>query len=110
MSIMVRFGLVAVLLATPAFAQMKGMDMKDGKSEMNAPARLHQASGTVTKVDRAKAAVTIDHGPVSSMKWPAMTMSFSVKDKAMLDKLQPKAKVEFEFVQQGKNYVITAMK
>jgi Cu(I)/Ag(I) efflux system protein CusF len=39
-----------------------------------------------------------------------MTMGFTVKDKALLDKLQPGKKVEFEFVQQGKDYVITTVK
>jgi Cu/Ag efflux protein CusF len=33
-----------------------------------------------------------------------------VKDKTMLERLQPKAKVDFEFVQQGKDHVITAVK
>jgi Cu(I)/Ag(I) efflux system protein CusF len=41
----------------------------------------------VTEVDSARNAVTIAHDPVPTMKWPAMTMTFAVKDKAMLDKL-----------------------
>jgi len=47
---------------------------------------------------------------VASLKWPAMTMSFLVKDKATLEKLREGGKVEFEFVQQGKDYVITSVK
>jgi Cu/Ag efflux protein CusF len=39
-----------------------------------------------------------------------MTMPFTVKDKALLEKLQAGNKVEFEFVQQGKEYVITTVK
>ena len=70
----------------------------------------HQASGTVTKVDGAKGAVTIDHGPVASMKWPSMTMTFGVKDKALLDKAKPGAKVEFSFVQSGRDHIITEIK
>ena len=48
--------------------------------------------------------------PVKSMKWPAMTMTFKVKDKAMLDKLGAGKKVEVEFEQRGKDYVITSVK
>jgi Cu(I)/Ag(I) efflux system protein CusF len=70
----------------------------------------HKASGTVTKVDAAKQRVTIKHGPVESLKWPGMTMGFAVKDKATLDKLAKDNKVEFEFVEQGKDYVITSVK
>ena len=36
-----------------------------------------------------------------------MTMGFKVKDKTRLDKLAVDRKVEFEFVKQGKDYVIT---
>jgi Cu(I)/Ag(I) efflux system protein CusF len=70
----------------------------------------HQATGTVKKVDPGKGVVTLAHDPVKSLKWPAMTMGFTVKDKALLDKLQPGKKVEFQFVQQGKDYVITGVK
>ena len=79
---------------------MKGMGMK---SETGA----HQASGTVTKVEPEKNAVTVKHGPVESMKWPAMTMRFKVKDKKVLDKMKPGIKVDFTFVQSGKDYTIT---
>jgi Cu(I)/Ag(I) efflux system protein CusF len=73
-------------------------------------APAHQATGVVKSVDLAKSSVTLAHDPVKSLKWPAMTMPFTVKDKALLDKLQPGKKIEFEFVQQGRNYVITSVK
>ena len=44
------------------------------------------------------------------MNWPAMSMTFKVKDKAMLDRLGAGKKVDVEFVQEGKDYVITALK
>jgi len=37
-----------------------------------------------------------------------MTMNFVVKDKALFDKLSSGKKTEFEFVQQGRDYVITS--
>jgi Cu/Ag efflux protein CusF len=37
-------------------------------------------------------------------------MAFSVKDKAVLDKLAKDKKVDFEFKEQGKDYVITDVK
>lgn len=73
-------------------------------------AAAHEATGIVKSVDPAKNAVVLAHDPVKSLKWPAMTMPFTVKDRALLDKLQPGKKVHFEFVQQGKNYVITSVK
>jgi Cu(I)/Ag(I) efflux system protein CusF len=100
---------LAIALAPLAFAQsgaMKGMDMK-GMEKMD---RVHQASGVVTKVDAARGRVTIKHEPVASLNWPAMTMAFSVKDKAMLDKMPKDRKIEFAFVQQGRDYVVTSVK
>jgi len=39
-----------------------------------------------------------------------MTMGFTVKDKALLGKLAIEKKIDFEFIEQGKSYVITAVK
>jgi len=109
---MKRIALVLSLaFVTPAFAQMKGMDMKDMdmKSEKKS-AQVHKGNGTVTKVDQDKGTVTISHGPVQSMKWPAMTMTFKAKDKAMLGKVKQGEKVDFSFVQSGKDYIVTEIK
>ena len=105
------FVLSAFVLASPAFAQMKGMDMKDMdmKSEKK-DGQVHKGSGTVTKVDQAKGIVTISHGPVQSMKWPAMTMTFKAKDKAMLGTVKQGDKVDFSFVHSGKDYIVTEIK
>jgi Cu(I)/Ag(I) efflux system periplasmic protein CusF len=67
------------------------------------------ATGVVTKPPQ-NGKVTIKHDPVPSLKWPGMTMGFVVKDKAVADKLKPGAKIEFEFVQEGRDYVVTAVK
>jgi Cu(I)/Ag(I) efflux system protein CusF len=112
----------AVLAAISPFAaaqsgSMKGMDMKDmdmkmekGQGEKKAAAQSHKGTGKVTKVDPATNSVTIAHEPVSTMNWPAMTMTFKVKDKKMLDKAKSGEKVEFTFVQSGKDYTITDIK
>lgn len=44
------------------------------------------------------------------MNWPAMTMTFGIKDKMLFDKLADGKKVEFEFVKEGKDYVVTTVK
>ena len=47
---------------------------------------------------------------MATLKWPAMTMTFKVADKALLGKLAEGRKVEFAFEQRGKDYVITGVK
>ncbi|SRR5258706_16230190 len=125
---MKKFALATIVLtlALPGvsvFAQqkmddMKGMDMKgmDMKSKPAADMRVasehttHMAKGVVKKVDAKSGMVTVAHGPVKSMNWPAMTMAFKVKDKALLDKFGAGKEVEFEFAKDGKSYVVESVK
>ena len=85
--------LLAVLFSIAAFAQT-----------------VHRATGVVTKVEPATGRVTIKHDPVKSLNWPGMTMVFKAKDKAVLDKLKKDRKIDFGFVEQGKDYVVTDVK
>ncbi len=102
-----------ILPMAPTQAQMnmdhKKMDMKMDKAAAT-EGTAHKATGVVKSVDRNKGVVTLAHEPVKSLNWPAMTMGFTVKDKMLLDKFAVDKKVEFEFVQQGKDNVITGVK
>lgn len=51
--------------------------------------------GVVQGVDGASGVVTLKHGEIVNMKMPAMTMSFGVADKKMLENLKPGDKVKF---------------
>jgi Cu(I)/Ag(I) efflux system protein CusF len=102
-------------LTAPAFAQQSGMGgMKDEMKDMDmskpapmSPQTVHKGTGVVKKLDLTASTVTISHGPVATMNWPAMSMTFKVKDKALLNKLAMDKKVDFQFVQQGKDFVVT---
>src|SRR6266568_2865340 len=89
---------------------MGGMDMKGMGADVKSEAQSHKGVGTVKKVDSAGGKVTIAHGPIPTMKWPAMNMTFTVKDQAMIGKLSQDKKVEFEFVERGSDYLITSVK
>lgn len=100
-----------LLAAIPmASAQaMKDMDMKNMPMKSD-PARAHKATGVVKSVDVKNGAVTLAHDPVASMKWPAMTMAFKADDPQLVQGLTAGQKVEFEFTQRGKDYVLTSIK
>ena len=109
--------LVLALLvpATAALAQtkmddMKGMDMAKKPAPTATAPVIHKAMGTVKKVDAKAGVVTLAHEPVKSLNWPSMTMGFKVKDKMLMDKLTDGKAVEFEFMQEGKDYVVTGVK
>ncbi|HEY9445803.1 MAG TPA: efflux RND transporter periplasmic adaptor subunit, partial [Burkholderiales bacterium] len=61
----------------------------------------HKAEGVVDSLDAKAGTVSMSHGPVASLKWPAMTMEFKVANQALLEDLQPGARVAFEFVERG---------
>lgn len=86
----------------------KGMDMQ--QANKGSKVARHEAVGTVKSVDPAAGTVTLAHGPVKTLNWPAMTMDFAVKDKALFDKLSVGRKVDVDIVQQEGKYVITAVK
>ena len=109
----------ALTISGAAFGQggdMKGMDMMKQKTPGNQvhgtarQAMVHKTSAVVKAVDPVNGKVTLAHEPVKTLNWPAMTMTFGVKDKALLDKLAVGKKVDVEFTQQGSNYIVSAVK
>ena len=106
----VALSLLIIPLAGAQPQSMGGMEMKGMDSKKSAQSVTHKGTGTVQKSDSAGGKVTIAHDPIKSMEWPAMTMSFKLKDKAMLEKVKQGEKIEFSFVHSGKDYVITDIK
>jgi Cu(I)/Ag(I) efflux system protein CusF len=48
----------------------------------DAAMRTASAEGTVTAIDAEAGTITIDHGPVAAIEWPAMTMAFQADEAA----------------------------
>jgi Cu(I)/Ag(I) efflux system membrane fusion protein len=68
----------------------------------------HQATGTVDDIDLKAGTVNLSHGPVASLKWPAMTMEFKTANAGLLKALKPGSNVSFEFVERAPGeWVIT---
>lgn len=72
--------------------------------------QTHKAVGIVRSIDRSAGQVVVTHEPIATLKWPTMTMTFAVRDRSMLEKLSPPKRVEFEFVLQDQQFVITSIK
>jgi Cu/Ag efflux protein CusF len=79
-----------------------------------APSRAavgHKADGTVDSLDAKAGTLSLSHGPVATLKWPAMTMEFKAANAALLAGLKPGQAVSFEFVErQPGEYVVTSIK
>jgi Cu(I)/Ag(I) efflux system membrane fusion protein len=95
--------------ATPAAAGASGPAA--APAPVAAPAAAgHRGTGTVDAVDARAGTVTLNHGPIATLRWPAMTMEFKVANESLLRGLKPGAPVDFEFVQrQQGEWVITSI-
>ena len=63
--------------------------------------------GEIRKIDKEGGKITIKHGEIMHLDMPAMTMVFTAKDKAMLDKVQVGEKIQFIVIQEAGKMVVT---
>ncbi len=94
-------------------AALGGLGTPDPAAQPAAAAKGagHVAEGTVEGVDLKDGTISLKHGPIASLKWPAMTMEFKAANAALLKDLKPGAKVTVEFVERAQGeWVITSVK
>ncbi|RJG14235.1 heat-shock protein HtpX [Pseudomonas cavernicola] len=84
---------------------MEGMQMKQDVKQ----APIAKAEGTVKAIDTKKSIITLAHGAVPVLQWPAMTMGFSATAKQLAE-LKVGDRVEFEFRAEGMNASIVSIK
>lgn len=84
---------------------MKGMPM--GKAD---GAKTGQATGVVTGLDPKAGTVTIKHGAIPAVGWPAMTMTFKATSGALLKGVKPGEKVAFTVRVKGQDNEVTALR
>ena len=78
-----------------------------GSSTANAAAEVYSGSGTVQSIAADK--VTIAHGPIEGIGWPAMTMTFTAPP-GMVEGVKAGTQVDFSFRQDGGAYVLTSLR
>jgi Cu(I)/Ag(I) efflux system membrane fusion protein len=70
----------------------------------------HKAEGTIDSVDTQNGTLSLNHGPVVTLKWPAMTMEFKAANASLLGGLKSGQSVRFEFVErQPGDFVVTSI-
>jgi Cu/Ag efflux protein CusF len=91
-------------------AALGGMQKAEGAAAK--PAAVgHKAEGMLNAIDAASGSVTISHGPVASLNWPAMKMDFVLANPGLVAGIAPGTAVAIEFVERGQGeWVITSLK
>jgi Cu(I)/Ag(I) efflux system protein CusF len=64
------------------------------------------AVGTIQSIDTQAGKITLAHGPVAALDWPAMTMAFKASPEQIAS-VKIGQKVQFEFRAQGMDATIT---
>jgi Cu/Ag efflux protein CusF len=96
--------------AQGGMSDMKKMPgMNDMKMNDTKKATTANATGTITAVNPANHKVTFDHGPISAINWPAMTMEFAVAPSVDLAKLKTGDKVNFTLSGSGGTYTVQSI-
>ncbi len=89
----------------PPVAAAQPQDMAPGVVDATA-VQTGSATGTITALDPATSTVTIDHGPVVELQWPAMNMGFAATP-AQVAPLEVGQRVRFDFEMSGSQATIT---
>ena len=72
----------------------------DGPATASTTATPAIATGTIRSIDPAAGTITIAHGPVAALHWPAMTMAFAATP-AQIASVKQGQQVQFEIVLTG---------
>jgi Cu/Ag efflux protein CusF len=83
----------------------------DAMSNMAMPSasKMGKGSGTVTAVDATAGKITLDHGAIPAVDWPAMKMGFSAKPD-LLKGIAVGDKVDFDLTVTGSAGEVTVIR
>jgi Cu/Ag efflux protein CusF len=85
-------------------------NMATGAMDMSGGAMTGTGEGEVTAVDKAAGAITLKHGPIPGVRWPAMTMTFKANPASLADQVKVGDKVSFDVKIQGQDNEVTAIR
>jgi Cu(I)/Ag(I) efflux system periplasmic protein CusF len=96
----------AMALALALSACGQGNEAAQGNAAATA-VETYSGTGKVTAV--AGDEVTIAHGPIAGIGWPAMSMTFRAATPAMAGAVKPGDAVSFQFRKDGSAYALTSL-
>lgn len=104
---------IALLVAacSPPASQEPATSDADMNMEASEPAVAGPitSTGTVTQVDQGAGTITINHGAIEAISWPAMTMQFTAENPAILQGVAVGDRVRFELKSAAENTVVVVV-
>ncbi|MBU2408126.1 MAG: efflux RND transporter periplasmic adaptor subunit, partial [Gammaproteobacteria bacterium] len=92
-------GMASPAAATPSVPTASASTSSAPSPSSTPATATHRAEGKVESVDQD--GVTISHGPVATLKWPAMTMGFAKPKPTAFPEIKPGDRIRFEFKEGG---------
>ena len=68
---------------------------------------IYSAEGTIEDIEAQS--LTISHGPIAALKWPAMTMGFKKRQPKAFPEVKPGDRIRFEFKKAGDDFELVAV-
>jgi Cu(I)/Ag(I) efflux system protein CusF len=105
----IAYAIIGVLTLTMAGAA--AADAMQGMAMSGAPAARHgEGKGVIRAIDAKAGTVTIQHGPIAAVGWPAMTMTFKAKPAKLLTGLKVGETIGFDTTVRGMSADVTAVR
>jgi Cu/Ag efflux protein CusF len=83
------------VLPVPALAQSSHAGMAPAAAPAKVAKTAPMTDGVVQRVDRQGGTVTIAHEPLVNLGMPKMTMTFQLKERALVDGIKEGSRVKF---------------
>jgi len=95
-SISTLLGAPILAAAAPSFAQRSMASMPGMGAKAALAAKTGKGVGVIKAIDAKASTLTLQHGPIEAIGWPAMTMTFKATPPALLKGLALGQKIGFD--------------
>ncbi len=85
-------------------------DMSNMKGMATPAARHGQGVGVIRAIDARAGTLTLQHGPIPAVSWPAMTMTFTARPPRLLAGLRVGQTIGFDATVRGMAAEVTAVR
>ena len=100
---------MALAIAAPALADPAGNMANMPGMAAHASMTTADGAGVVKAIDARKGTVTIQHGPIAGLNWPAMTMAFKANPPSLLHGVTVGESVKFKLMKMAGEVQLTAI-
>ena len=97
------------VLLSSADVRAQGMNMPGMAAPKGDAAKTATGTGTVAALNSAGRKLTLEHGPMPEINWPAMKMEFPVAAGVDLSKVKTGDKVRFTLSGSGSSYSVQSI-